>query len=137
MKKLRAKKELITMIENPNVGARIRAYREAMGMTQAELSKEIGICAMQISSIERGQKGISLDRLILFCRRFNLCLDDLIPIDLPDETIREQWCTEIMSGLDELNIVQLGMLRGMIKSAAAMQRKKSKQLPKALLNESE
>ncbi|MFK0299559.1 helix-turn-helix domain-containing protein [Brevundimonas sp. NPDC090276] len=57
------------MPEAPNpidiqVGARVRAHREAAGLSQHELSRLIDISFQQIQKYERGQNRISASRLL-------------------------------------------------------------------------
>lgn len=57
------------MAETPNpidvqVGARVRAHREAAGLSQHELSRLIDISFQQIQKYERGQNRISASRLL-------------------------------------------------------------------------
>lgn len=57
------------MAEAPNpidveVGARVRAYREAAGLSQHDLSRLIDISFQQIQKYERGQNRISVSRLM-------------------------------------------------------------------------
>lgn len=57
------------MAETPNpidleVGARVRAYREAAGLSQHDLSRLIDISFQQIQKYERGQNRISVSRLM-------------------------------------------------------------------------
>ncbi len=46
------------------VGARVRAYREAAGLSQHDLSRLINISFQQIQKYERGQNRISVSRLM-------------------------------------------------------------------------
>ncbi|MDD1504743.1 helix-turn-helix transcriptional regulator [Lysinibacillus sp. CNPSo 3705] len=39
--------------------AQIKYYREALGLTQSELSKELGISTTMLSSIERGDRRLT------------------------------------------------------------------------------
>lgn len=57
------------MAEAPNpvdieVGARVRSYREAAGLSQHDLSRLIGLSFQQIQKYERGQNRISVSRLV-------------------------------------------------------------------------
>lgn len=59
----------MAMAEAPNpvdveVGARVRAYREAAGLSQQDLSRLIRISVQQIQKYERGQNRISVSRLV-------------------------------------------------------------------------
>lgn len=46
-------------------GQRLRLLREATGMSQRALAKQVGVSAMFISLVERGQSGVSVRRLRL------------------------------------------------------------------------
>jgi len=85
-------------------GSRIKDLRLAYGASQAELSRMLGVSATQISDIEKGKSGTSLERAVLLANFFNVSLNyllggDIQPTDkflmrvqgLPDE-VKERLC---------------------------------------------
>jgi transcriptional regulator with XRE-family HTH domain len=59
------------------IGDRVRERREALGITQVALGKTLGIEQSNVSAIERGRAGVSLDRLIRLAEILECSLDDL------------------------------------------------------------
>jgi transcriptional regulator with XRE-family HTH domain len=49
---------------NVLIGRQIRERREALGMTQSELARRLGIDPTNLSAIEHGRQGVSADRLV-------------------------------------------------------------------------
>jgi transcriptional regulator with XRE-family HTH domain len=101
---------------NPILSRKIKQYRKAVGMTQEEFAAEIGVEPQHISRIERGSKGISLDKLELICRKFNLTMSELMPTEESDDSLKEKWIGEISAYLMKMDTVQVGILRRMIGS---------------------
>lgn len=59
-------------------GKRISRLRKDAGMTQEELSDEIGINASYLSRVERGLKSCSVDMFVNLSEVFSVSLDYLI-----------------------------------------------------------
>ncbi len=59
-------------------GKRIKELREARGMTQNELSEELGIHEKTLSKAERGKIGLSVDNLLLVSEYFETTMDYLV-----------------------------------------------------------
>lgn len=62
---------------------RIREYREARGMSQAELAKRLGVNQTMISAYEQGVKAPRLHRLDALTALFGCTMDDLYPKQQP------------------------------------------------------
>lgn len=60
------------------VGERIRARREDLGLTQAELAAELSVTHQHVSAIEGGSSSPSLDLLVAFARRLGVSTDFLL-----------------------------------------------------------
>lgn len=56
-------------------GKRIRNLRKQHGLTQEQLSEQLGIALNTVSRIEIGYRGISVDLAIELAVRFNTTLD--------------------------------------------------------------
>jgi transcriptional regulator with XRE-family HTH domain len=54
------------------VGNKIRALREAAGMSQEELASAAGLHRTYIGSVERGERNISLRNLVCLSRALNI-----------------------------------------------------------------
>ena len=65
------------------VGARIRAQREARGLTQAQLAQQCGLHRTFIGSVERGERNVSILNLRLVARVLRVPLTELITDHTP------------------------------------------------------
>ena len=66
-------------IENEKIGARIKLLRKKRGMTQEVLAEKAGICnSQQMSNIERGTAGLSIDRLKSICSALDADADFIL-----------------------------------------------------------
>lgn len=59
-------------------GARIRALREDMGISQSELADVLHITNAHLNRIEAGARGVSLDLLLEISAQFHVSLDFLV-----------------------------------------------------------
>lgn len=59
------------------IGARLRAIREASGLTAEVVSSRIGISRVSITQIENGKQSPSLDSLVLLADALGVALSDL------------------------------------------------------------
>ena len=59
-------------------GARIRALREDMGISQSELADVLHITNAHLNRIEAGARGVSLDLLLEISAHFHVSLDFLV-----------------------------------------------------------
>ena len=104
----------VGMSANPILSGKIKHYRKIFGMTQEEFASELGVEPLHISNIERGKKGISLDMLLLICKRFDVSMADLMPIENEGAELKAKWIAEILATLKELEPSQVGMVKTMV-----------------------
>jgi transcriptional regulator with XRE-family HTH domain len=86
---------------NQRVGARVRAARDATGMTQNQLAGYMGLSRTSIANIEAGRQALDLEGAALVARVLRIAVGDLIaaddlpPLELPPVphkvTIRRSW----------------------------------------------
>lgn len=69
--------------ELEQIGPRLRAIRQAHGLTLEELAAASGMSASTLSRLESGKRQASLELLLPLTRRLGLRLDDLIPHNRP------------------------------------------------------
>lgn len=93
------------------LGARLRNRRNALGYTQEYVAEKVGITPRYYQMLERGEKNVSLDRLILLSRTMNVSIDFLLVGELSDTL--EHPLTDIFNELspqqkaDAIKILQL------------------------------
>lgn len=74
--------------ELEQIGPRLRAIRQAHGLTLEELAAASGMSASTLSRLESGKRQASLELLLPLTRRLGLRLDDLIPPQQADPRVR-------------------------------------------------
>ncbi|MCC2031667.1 helix-turn-helix transcriptional regulator [Microbacterium allomyrinae] len=65
------------MVKPTKVTNSIRAAREASGMTQAELARQVGVTRQTLIAIEQGKYSPTLELAFQLSRAFGVGLDDL------------------------------------------------------------
>jgi len=75
---------LLSMEEERKLGLRIRTIRRAKDITQKQLAERTGLDQSQISKIERGEAGCSVEGLIRIARVLGVSFAELM-----GETVRE------------------------------------------------
>lgn len=60
------------------IGANITKYREAAGLTQAQLAEQVGVSTAFISRVERGQKMMKIERLCATAQALQVSCDALL-----------------------------------------------------------
>jgi transcriptional regulator with XRE-family HTH domain len=61
------------------VAGRLRVYRKQLGLSQAEVAKELGVTFQQIQKYEAGINRIGAGRLFQFARLFGIPVEELFP----------------------------------------------------------
>lgn len=104
------------------IGERIRAYRNKMNITQAQLGEQSGVEPSNISHIERGATKVSLPTLIKIANTLGVSLDDLVYDSL--EKSRHISNKEMNELLSDCNDNELKSILEMVKSTKAILRNK-------------
>jgi transcriptional regulator with XRE-family HTH domain len=60
------------------MGIRVRALRRAQGLSIDELSAKLDLTPSHLGLIERGERGVTVERLLNVCQFFNCTADFLI-----------------------------------------------------------
>ena len=64
-------------VDKKLIGNKIRILRESKGWTQENLGLKIGISQNNITTIEKGKKFVSMDKVYKILEVFDISLDDL------------------------------------------------------------
>lgn len=70
-----------------SIGQRIRIQRKRLGLTQTELSQQMGISTGYLSSIERGARNVSGKMMHQFHKKLGLSYDYLLEGLSPSEVL--------------------------------------------------
>lgn len=86
-------------VDYKRLGERIREERLSLRLTQAQLAEAIDISDTYMGAIERGERGLSLDTLVMLSERLGVTVDFLLADSVPDtdSNILEQF-RQIMDG---------------------------------------
>lgn len=63
---------------NVEIGGRIRAYRESLGMTRETFSEQVGISPQFLAEAEKGTKGLSAESIYKICKNGGMSADYLV-----------------------------------------------------------
>lgn len=61
-------------------GARVRLHRKANKLSQEGLADMLGVTHTQISDMEKGKTGTTLDKLVTLCEYYHVSADYLLGI---------------------------------------------------------
>lgn len=53
------------------LGANVRRYRTSLGLSQEELADQCGLHRTYVGSVERGERNVSLENIVLLARALN------------------------------------------------------------------
>lgn len=70
------------------LGARIRAYRKALNMTQEELAEKAEISLSFLGHLERGARQPSLETLVTLANALGASTDSLLQDSLGDQSLQ-------------------------------------------------
>jgi transcriptional regulator with XRE-family HTH domain len=65
------------------LGRRIREERLKMNLTQEKLAEDIDISTAYVGQIERGDRNLTLDKLVLIAKRLGITVDYLLSDSVP------------------------------------------------------
>jgi transcriptional regulator with XRE-family HTH domain len=83
------KKQEIVFMET-SLGKRIKALREALRISQEELSQRLDLDRASLSLIENDKRSLKADELILLSKSLNISIDELLNLKSSTEVILEQ-----------------------------------------------
>src|SRR5918996_1065437 len=69
------------LVDTPAVGPRIRALREAMGLSLRDLAQRSGVSAPMLSQVERGETSLTLAVAARIAAGLDLTLSQLLRLD--------------------------------------------------------
>lgn len=89
-------------LNKKEMGARVRARRDALGMSREELAKKLSVTAKTIANIEYGEKGVTLKNLYKLKQVLGVSIDYLMEGDelfIDTEDKRKMLSENILSSL--------------------------------------
>lgn len=76
------------IVDFKNLGKRIRQERRRNKLTQEELAESIGMTKAVFGSVERGERTITVERLVRVANRLGVTVDYLLSDSITDENSR-------------------------------------------------
>lgn len=101
------------------IGASIKHYREAKGLSQEELGAILDISIRHLSAIETGTRGVSLSLLVSIANALEVSSDDLLTphnLNNPNSVALKDW-VELMH---DCNPTEKAILLDMLKRMKAL-----------------
>ncbi|MDR3305287.1 MAG: helix-turn-helix domain-containing protein [Clostridiales Family XIII bacterium] len=84
------------------IGKRIQKFRQAQNLTQEYVAEQLDITTKYYASTERGEKQLSLEKLLSLLRILDVTANDLFPINEETAVIdRESYNNKIKDILNE------------------------------------
>jgi transcriptional regulator with XRE-family HTH domain len=65
-------------INKKNIGERVRALRVRRGLTQVDLAKQLGASQSNISELERGIRGLTVQQLVKLSKILTASTDEIL-----------------------------------------------------------
>ncbi|MDN4081397.1 helix-turn-helix domain-containing protein [Paenibacillus polymyxa] len=96
------------------IGTRIRAIRNAKGLTQQKLADIASLDYRYIGALERGERNFSIDTLEKVLTALNVSISELMFSEehmTTNEMIRQEAIDEFVALTSRLNEEQIGILR--------------------------
>jgi transcriptional regulator with XRE-family HTH domain len=98
------------------IGTRIRAIRNAKGLTQQKLADIASLDYRYIGALERGERNFSIDTLEKVLTALNVSISELMFSE--EQMIRQEAIDEFVALTSRLNEEQIGILRRVSKEVS-------------------
>lgn len=126
MKMIKSDSEVSTLQNRAlkEMGQRLKKYRLQRNLTQKQVSEILDIDEQYYGQAERGVKRLSLEKLVVFCSRFQLTMDDIIQIRTETESLslKEAYIKEITQLLENCSSDQLALIQSLVKNMDFLKR---------------
>jgi transcriptional regulator with XRE-family HTH domain len=96
------------------LGARLRARRETIGWSQAQLAEAVGVTPNYVGVVERGEKLPTLETLDTFAHALGATLGAFVSEDEPDE-----WADEAEALARAVPVLHRRLVLAVLKAAVA------------------
>ena len=84
------------------LGQRIRQERLKLNLTQEKLAEDVGLSTTYIGQVERGERSLTLGKLVLIVNRFGVTVDYLLSDSVePENDSQYRIWSQLMNGRTE------------------------------------
>lgn len=86
------------------IGDRLRSFRLERGLTQTEVADALGLTQSNVSGIERGVRGLTIQQVIQFAKLLGVATDDILGLKKPasNGVIRDRRLRRVVGEIDAL-----------------------------------
>jgi len=96
------------------IGARVRARRESLAWSQAQLAEAVGVSPNYVGIVERGEKLPLLETLVAFAHALSVPMGALVAEDAPDA-----WADEAAALVRAIPKPQRRLILALLRAAVA------------------
>lgn len=100
------------MFNNNLLGKHIREERKKLGYTQEQLAELINISSAYLGQIERGERSITLDKLVPLSKQLNVSIDYLVSEHDPSTDYQ---INQFFSTLQSMNTKEIEMYHEIVR----------------------
>lgn len=109
--------------EEFDLGRRLKLIREIKGVRQSKVAEYLDMTTSGYSRIERNEVRLTIDKLILFCRKMGVSIDDFLTLSdivlLKKVSLESYLVTEeeldLLSKIEEGYVKQINLLKEEVK----------------------
>lgn len=105
-------------IDYAHLGQRLRDERMRIHRTQEEIAEAVGITPAFLGHIERGERSLSLDKLIRLCHLYGVTIDYLLSDTLPlaSDTIGRQVDELLSDKTDQQKTAFMDIMKAVVRN---------------------
>ena len=95
------------------LGKRLREERLRLNLTQEKLAEDVELSTAYIGQVERGERSLTLEKLILIAKRLGVTVDFLLADSVPTQgdSIYNVWCQLMEGRSDEEKALAVNMVK--------------------------
>lgn len=109
----RSRKQAEVETFSQKIGKRIREERLRLNLTQEKLAEDVDLSMAYIGQVERGERSLTLENLIMVARRLGVTVDYLLSDSIaPTENDEYRLWSQLMNGrTQEQKILAINMVK--------------------------
>ncbi len=95
------------------LGKRIRAERLNQKLTQEKLAEDVNVSPTYIGQIERGERSLTLEKLVLIVNRLGVTVDYMLSESVPpqEDTLNKTWNQLLLNKSDKEKMLAINMIK--------------------------
>ena len=99
------------------IGKRIREERLRLNLTQERLAEDVDCSTVYVGNIERGERSLTLNNLIVFAKRLGVTVDYLLSdcVEPKEDDEYRLWCQMMNGRTQEQKMLAINMVNLMFR----------------------